>query len=65
MVDSKVLMTSDSPVVVSKPTTRFTRNVLRSVIGNDRANHAKAYISMAEIPDDKKLSLDCKCEQTA
>jgi hypothetical protein len=59
-MESKALTKGDSPVDVRKPTTRFTRNVLRSVIGNERANQAKAYISMAEIPDDKKLSLDRK-----
>ena len=45
------------------PTIQFSRNILKSVVGNEKAANAFASISMASIPnakDNKALSIESK-----
>ena len=62
MVDLRSEM-GDSPVQVNKMPCNFSKNILKSLVGLERAENALKSISMAAIPTQggKKLfSLDCK-----
>ncbi len=62
MVDLRSEM-GDSPVHVNKMPCNFSKNILKSLVGLERAENALKSISMAAIPNQggKKLfSLDCK-----
>ena len=41
---------SDSPVQRKNPRTRFTEKILKSIVGNERANQALQSLSMGLIP---------------
>lgn len=50
------------PLTQKKPTTKFTSNILKTIVGNEKAQNAFASISMASIPQnkDKSISLESK-----
>ena len=50
------------PLGTKKPTTKFTSNILKTIVGNEKAQNAFASISMASIPQnkDKSISLEGK-----